>query len=211
MTFGKVAILGDSYSTFVGCIPENYRAYYGMEHHADSGVLRREDTWWDQLLRETGSTLVRNDSYSGSTVCTTGRPDLPAWSAFVLRLPLYFNGETAFDTVFFLGGTNDSWINSPLGDPTVKEWDAYTDEDKKNVLPAIGFTLSYLRAHYPKARIVAIVNEGLKPEIRETIKTAAEKCSCELVELAGVSKKHGHPDPLGMTQIKDQILAALGK
>ena len=209
MTFGKVAIMGDSYSTFVGCLPENYRSYYGMENHLDMGVLRREDTWWDQLLRETNSTLVRNDSYSGSTVCTTGRPDLPAWSAFAVRAPLYFDGKTKFDTIFFLGGTNDSWIDSPLGDPTVKEWDQYTDEDKKNVLPAIGFVLGYLKAHNPEARIVAIVNDGLKPAIAETIKAAAEKFGCDLVELSGVSKKHGHPDPLGMTQIKDRILAAL--
>ncbi len=209
MTFGKVAIMGDSYSTFVGCLPKNYRSYYGMENHLDMGVLRREDTWWDQLLRETNSTLVRNDSYSGSTVCTTGRPDLPAWSAFAVRAPLYFDGKTKFDTIFFLGGTNDSWIDSPLGDPTVKEWDQYTDEDKKNVLPAIGFVLGYLKAHNPEARIVAIVNDGLKPAIAETIKAAAEKFGCDLVELSGVSKKHGHPDPVGMTQIKDQILAAL--
>ena len=209
MTFGKVAIMGDSYSTFVGCLPENYRSYYGMENHLDMGVLRREDTWWDQLLRETNSTLGRNDSYSGSTVCTTGRPDLPAWSAFAVRAPLYFDGKTKFDTIFFLGGTNDSWIDSPLGDPTVKEWDQYTDEDKKNVLPAIGFVLGYLKAHNPEARIVAIVNDGLKPAIAETIKAAAEKFGCDLVELSGVSKKHGHPDPVGMTQIKDQILAAL--
>ena len=209
MTFGKVAIMGDSYSTFVGCLPENYRSYYGMENHLDMGVLRREDTWWDQLIRETNSTLVRNDSYSGSTVCTTGRPDLPAWSAFAERTPLYFNGETGFDTIFFFGCTNDNWIGSPLGDPTLKEWDEYTDEDKKCVLPAIGYVLGYLRAHYPEARIVAIVNEGLKPAITETIGAAAKKFGCDLVELSGVSKKNGHPDPIGMTQIKDQILAAL--
>lgn len=211
MTFGKVAIIGDSYSTFVGCIPENYHAYYGMENHADTGVLRREDTWWDLLIRETGSTLVLNDSYSGSTVCTTGRPDLPAWSAFAVRAPLFFKGETKFDTIFFLGGTNDSWIDSPLGDPTVKEWSDYTDEDKKFVLPAIGYVLGYLRAHNPAARIVAIVNNGLKPEIAKTIIEAAKRFACDTVVLTGISKIHGHPDPLGMKQIKDQILDALKK
>ena len=209
MTFGKVAIMGDSYSTFVGCLPENYRSYYGMENHLDMGVLRREDTWWDQLLRETGSTLVLNNSYSGSSVCTTGRPELPAWTAFAVRAPLCFDGTKKFDTIFFLGGTNDSWINSPLGDPTIKEWDEYTDEDKKNVLPAIGFVLGYLKSHNPGTRIVAIVNDGLKPEIAETIRAAAKKNGCDLVELNGISKLHGHPDPLGMTQIKDQILSAL--
>lgn len=211
MNFGKVAIIGDSYSTFVGCIPENYHAYYGMESHAETGVLRREDTWWDLLIRETGSTLVLNDSYSGSTVCTTGRRELPEWSAFAVRAPLYFDGTTEFDTIFFLGGTNDSWINSPLGDPTVKEWSDYTEEDKKNVLPAIGYVLGYLRAHNPKTRIVAIVNEGLKPEIAEAIKEAAKKFACDTVVLTGISKIHGHPDVPGMKQIKEQILNALEK
>ena len=206
MTFGKVAIMGDSYSTFVGCLPENYRAYYGMENHADTGVLRREDTWWDLLIRETNSTLVLNNSYSGSTVCTTGRPDLPAWSAFAVRAPLFFKGETKFDPIFFLGGTNDSWIDSPLGDPTVKEWDAYTDEDKKFVLPAIGFVLGYLRAHNPDARIVVLVNGGLKSEIAETIRAAAKKNGCAVVELDGISKVHGHPDVEGMIRIKNRIV-----
>ena len=209
MTFGKVAIMGDSYSTFIGCIPENYRTYYGKEEHADVGVLRREDTWWDQLLRETNSTLVRNDSYSGSTVCTTGRPDLPAWSAFAVRAPLYFDGETKFDTIFFLGGTNDSWIDSPLGDPTPKDWRDYTEEDKKDVLPAIGYVIGYLRAHYPDARIVTVINEILKPEIKETIKAAAEKYRCQTVPLHGVRMVHGHPDLTGMKQIRDQIVEAV--
>ena len=70
-------------------------------------------------------------------------------------------------------------------------------------LPAIGFVLGYLKAHNPGARVVAIVNEGLKPAIAETVKAAAKKFGCDLVLLSGVSKRSGHPDPLGMTQIKD--------
>ena len=209
MTLGKIGILGDSYSTFVGCLPEGYRSYYGMETHLDTGVLSRADTWWDLLIRETGSTLIENNSYSGSTVCTTGRPELPAWSAFCTRVPERFNGATEFDTIFFLGGTNDSWINSPLGDPVLKDPRDYTDGDKTCVLPAIGFILGYLRAHYPQARIVTVINSGLKPEIAKTLKAASEKYRCVTVELSGVDKIHGHPTKAGMVQIKDQIQAAL--
>ena len=118
MTFGRVGIIGDSYSTFAGCVPEGYFFYYAPDKHLESGVVRREQTWWDLLIRETGSTLVINDSFSGSTVCCTGRPDHPAWSAFALRAPRVFDGSVPLDTIFFLGGTNDSWIDShPVDQP----------------------------------------------------------------------------------------------
>ena len=208
MTLGRVGIIGDSYSTFAGCVPEGFFSYYAPDKHPETGIVRREQTWWDLLIRETDSTLVMNNSFSGSTVCLTGRADHPAWSAFALRAPRYFDGSVPLDTVFFLGGTNDSWIDSPLGDPTQKDWRDYTEEDKKYVLPAIGFVVGYLRAHYPAARIVAIVNSGLKPEIAETIRAAAKKNRCVVVELDGISKVHGHPDVAGMIRIKDLILEA---
>ena len=211
MTFGRVGIFGDSYSTFEGCVPEGYFSYYGKGKHVDTGVLRREDTWWDLLIRETSSTLVLNNSFSGSTVCLTGRADHPASSAFAVRAPLFFNGETPLDTIFFLGGTNDSWIDSPLGDPTPKDWRDYTEEDKKDVLPAIGYVIGYLRAHYPDARIVTVINEILKPEIKETLKAAAEKYRCQTVLLHGVRMIHGHPDLTGMKQIRDQIVETVRK
>lgn len=206
MTFGRVAVLGDSYSTFEGCIPDGYAFYYGSEKHVETGVLRREDTWWDMLLRETGSTLLMNNSYSGSTVCTTVRKELPVSSAFVSRLPVFFDGSTPLDTIFFLGATNDSWIDAPLGEPTLKDWRAYSEEEKKYVLPAVGYTFGYLADKYPFARVVAIVNDGLKPEIARAIVEAAKTCRCVTVELNGVSKIHGHPNADGMKRIKELIL-----
>ncbi|MBO4284043.1 MAG: hypothetical protein J5958_05390 [Clostridia bacterium] len=208
-TLGRVAVFGDSYSTFEGCIPEGYNTYYGKDKHVETGVLRREDTWWDQLIRETHSTLVLNNSYSGSTVCYTGRENFPVSSSFAARAPRFFDGTVPLDTIVVLGGTNDSWIDSPLGDPAIKEWDAYTEEDKKDVLPSIGYTVGFLRARYPAARIVTVINSGLKPEIAGTLKNAAEKNRCIIVELTDVSKVHGHPDRAGMTRIKELILKAV--
>lgn len=210
-SLGRVAVFGDSYSTFEGCVPEGYDTYYGKEKHVDTGVIRREDTWWDQLIRETGSTLVINDSYSGSTICYTGRKSHPVSSSFAARVNRVFDGTVPLDTIILLGGTNDSWINSPLGDPSVKEWNAYTEEDKKDVLPAIGYVVGVLRARYPAARIVTVVNSGLKPEIAGTIKAAAEKNGCVTVELTDVSKVNGHPDRAGMIRIKDLIIEAIGE
>lgn len=70
MTFGNVLIFGDSYSTFLNYIPEGYAHYYGDSSKSDLDSV--EQTWWYQLITETHSNLVLNDSWSGSTVCNTG-------------------------------------------------------------------------------------------------------------------------------------------
>ncbi len=59
----KISFLGDSITTFRGHIPNGYAAYY------PSGDIQSvEQTWWYQLVNETGMQLVRNASWSGSTV-----------------------------------------------------------------------------------------------------------------------------------------------
>ena len=71
VNLGNVMILGDSYSTFVGYIPEEYEPhYYPTRPNCD--VLEVEKTWWMQLIQETESKLILISSYSGSTICNTG-------------------------------------------------------------------------------------------------------------------------------------------
>ena len=66
-----LSILGDSYSTFAGYIPEGQATYYPRPE-AVPDVLRVEDTWWHQLAASRGMRILANDSYSGSTMCATG-------------------------------------------------------------------------------------------------------------------------------------------
>ncbi|MBQ8588463.1 MAG: hypothetical protein IJ454_03635, partial [Clostridia bacterium] len=79
---GNVFILGDSYSTFQGYIPEGYAHYYGEEgpNYLESNpemkltandVCDVAHTWWYDLVKENG-TLLRNCSWSGTTICNTG-------------------------------------------------------------------------------------------------------------------------------------------
>ena len=67
-------IIGDSYSTFEGCVPAGYAVYYttegkGPEYPATK--MNQEETWWSRMLSETGATIVQNNSWSGSTICYT--------------------------------------------------------------------------------------------------------------------------------------------
>ena len=72
MSLGNVLIFGDSYSTFKGFIPQGYVDYYRPEGNPKTDLLHVEETWWHRLITKTESTLLLNDSWSGSTVCNTG-------------------------------------------------------------------------------------------------------------------------------------------
>ena len=64
-----VSIMGDSISTFEGCIPEENAVYYAGEKCAETNVRAMDDTWWGLLIERLGLRLLNNGSYSGSKVC----------------------------------------------------------------------------------------------------------------------------------------------
>ena len=79
---GNIFILGDSYSTFKGYLPENHVTYYTPEgpwylrEHLElepdeKDVFQVEQTWWYNLAKENGI-LLKNSSFSGTTICNTG-------------------------------------------------------------------------------------------------------------------------------------------
>lgn len=198
-------ILGDSYSTFQGYIPEDYNFYYpAPEKVAD--VLTVEDTWWHMLMRRNDMQLVRNNSYSGSTVCALVREGYPMSSCYVARAKDFFSGDKHMDYIFIFGGTNDSWLSRPAGQLQFGDW---TEEDLKQVVPACCFVLDHITRHNPNSVVVSVVNTQLQPEIHNGIVAAAEHYGVRLVVLENIEKQNGHPSALGMRQIADQIEAAL--
>ena len=209
MNLGNVFILGDSYSTFKGYIPEGYAVYYS-ENSTDFGVDRVENTWWMSLINETDSALVHNNSWSGSTIGYTGYSGDCTNSSFITRFEqLLEQGwfeENKIDTFFVFGGTNDSWSNAPLGEMMLEGW---SREDLFSVLPAIGYIAHRLKTALTDTRVIFIINTDIKPEIQEGIKKACEHFAVEYIALRDISKIEGHPTKEGMTQIKDQILSYL--
>ena len=82
----RVSILGDSYSTFQGYIPEGNEAwYYAPVDTSRTDVENVTQTWWWQV-------------YSAR--------------AFVTRLPRLGSP----DVIFIFGGTNDDWAGAELGE-----------------------------------------------------------------------------------------------
>ena len=208
MNFGNVVIFGDSYSTFDGYIPEGYASYYFTDRGA-TDVRRVEETWWHQLLTETGSNLLLNNSWSGSTICHLGydNVDCSKTNSFIHRLEElkengFFDTHT-LDTVFVFGGTNDSWSNDPLGEPKFDNW---TKADLFCVLPAISYFVKTLKDTVPQATIICLVNTELKEEIGAMFQETGTRYGAQVIAYDEIDKISGHPTMKGMKQIKDKIL-----
>lgn len=205
----KVSILGDSYSTFAGYIPENFIAWYMPvpKEGRPTDVTSVDQTWWDIFIKENGYELEKNNSYSGSTICNTGynREDYSDRS-FISRVNQLGNP----DLILVYGGTNDSWAGSPLGDFVYSDW---TDKQLKSFRPATAYLANELKKVYPNARIAFLVNgpDILKPEIIESMQKICNHYGIEYVMIEDIDKMSGHPSQKGMKQIVAQLNEALSK
>ena len=209
LTGCSLTILGDSYSTFEGHIPEGNYVYYPRPAMVDD-VLAVEETWWHQLIGERSLRLLINESSSGTTVCTTVRPAQAVKDAFVSRMKRSLsaqgiNGETP-DCILLFGGTNDSWIDVPIGALQYENW---TEEDLKSMLPAYCYMVAWVQEQNPQAEIFCILNTDLKPEIRSGMAEAAAHYGVHTVALHDIDKQNGHPSKLGMQQIMRQVSEAM--
>ncbi len=207
----NILIIGDSYSTFEGYNPEGYEMYY--DGTRGTNLKSVDETWWHRFVEKTGVNLVLNDSWSGSTVCYTGRrdPEYAYRSSFVNRMHLMqkdnFFKKNEIDTVFIFGTTNDSWLETtPLGEP---KFDNITEEDLYSTLPAVCHMIKTLKEELPSGKIVFIINTELDEKIVATIKTASEHFGTSYIELENIDKIDGHPTVQGMGEICDQVIAAM--
>lgn len=205
-------IFGDSYSTFEGYIPEGYATYYAPQF-GGCDLTRVEETWWHPLMEDNRMHLVRNDSWSGSTVCYTAYEgvDCSETSSFISRLERLerdgFFRENEIDTVFVFGATNDSWNEfAKNGDLMLEGW---KKEDLYFVLPALGYFFCRLREILPNAKIYAIVNTELDAGVTEGISRAARAFGAKPVVLRDIDKENNHPTVRGMAQIKHQVECAV--
>ncbi len=207
-------ILGDSYSTFKGYVPEGYAIYYSENERPETDVTKVSETWWHQVCEEANLNLVLNNSWSGSTIGYTGynNTDCSKSSSFIYRLKqLIENGffeKNQMDTVFVFGGTNDSWSNAPLGEIKYSDWE---EKDLFSVLPAIYCFLNLLKETLPQAKIYCLINRDIKPEIVDCMKNACEKYHITPITFNSIDKKCGHPTVQGMKNIKDGVLDVIAK
>lgn len=197
----KVSILGDSYSTFEGCVTPSWNKvwYFNDPKFDKTDLTDPSQTWWKILLEDDKYVLEINNSYSGSTICTTGYNGADfSDCSFISRIHNLGNP----DLILIFGATNDSWANSPVGE---FKWEGWNEEDLKSFRPALSYLLQNITSLYPESRVVYIINDGLKDEITSSIIEACERIGMPYIQLTGIDKTAGHPNIHGMQQIADQL------
>lgn len=145
----KVTICGDSISTFTGYIPDYYSKFY-----PENGDIREVgDTWWMQVVRRTGMELLRNASYSGSTVSGQSQDNHDGkFGCGNQRIAdLAGTDGAAPDVIIILMGANDLLNDIPLG-----AYDGSSEVPEGNIetfSEAYALMLDKMKLWYPEADI----------------------------------------------------------
>lgn len=201
------SILGDSYSTFKDYTdPLNNTQWYPPSDSATQGsendVEDVENTWWHLFANDYKSLLIQNNSYSGSCISYdsygTGTVDGKNFS-FVKRCENLKKAEL----IIIEGGTNDAWSNVPLGEYKYSNW---VESDFETFRPACSYVLDYIKRNNIGAKIIFVLNNGLKSSITESIKNICNYYNVDVLELSNIKKSNNHPNIEGMKQIKEQLI-----
>ncbi len=198
-----VAILGDSYSTFQGYIPEGNAYWYyvpGKPEPERTDVTDVTQTWWWILTHREGYKLGVNDSYSGATVSYTGY-DGKDYSdrSFITRIPNLGHP----DIILILGAINDSWAGVRMGE---YKYTSIEREDLYTFRPAFSKLLHLALELYPDADIRFILSDGLREELNESVLAICDHYGIPCIRLEGIDKRMGHPTVKGMASIADQVI-----
>ena len=213
----KIAILGDSYSTYGGWIPEGYATWYAINgvdgnNSSKNDVSSVSDTWWHQLMTRYNCQLLMNSSYSGAPVSYSGyKTDEnptgyePA-AAFITRMRTDLSNKIAPEVILVLGGTNDHYAGAPLGEVKYADW---SEEELKSFAPAMCYMFDYLKRTHPKATIFNIQNDCFSTEEAAMIATVTAHYEIPNILLSNIkgsaNLQGGHPTKATMTRIADQV------
>lgn len=204
----RVSILGDSYSAFENTLtPATNLTWYTTTGRASqlNDVRSVEQMWWHQLIARMGGRLEVNNSYSGATICHTGREGGDySDRSYVSRMHALGNP----DILFVFGGTNDSWIEVPIG--REKEG-KYTRKELFSFRPAFDYLLRRLRELYPDTRIYNITNSELSDEVTEAMEEICRAHGIPNIRLHDIDKIHSHPSVAGMKAISEQVFDAVAQ
>lgn len=209
---GNVLILGDSYSTFEGSIPDGFAIYY-CKNKDGFGINSPADTWWGMLFSKVKANLVLNSSWSGTTICNTGyNGEDYSDKSFIARFDKLvadgFFEKNKIDTMILFGGTNDCWAYSPIGEKKMENW---TKEDLYSFKPAFCYLIKRIREVLPDVKLLSILNTGFLPAFNDAIVSLSEELCVDTLVLKNIQKLEGHPNKKGMEQICEQVLEHINK
>lgn len=188
---GKISIIGDSISSFLNAVVEEYDTYYPM-----GDITSINDMWWNILLSLTNSSLDVNASYSGSRVTNTdeSRPDFFSRTN-ILGTP---------DTIFVALGTND-WVNSvSIGNYDYES--SISELSESEFIPAYTKGVKSLLENYSAANIVLLIFQ-MSDVYASAIKNIGKHYNLQVIDVRYYYCNNVHPDKLGMNRVAQDIVS----
>lgn len=200
------SVLGDSYSTFEGCVePDSNEVWYkrAYDDPRTSDVTDSAQTWWSLLAADLRLRLLVNNSYSGATICRRGyNGDDYTSRCFLTRLDHV--GEP--DLLIVFGGTNDAWSGASMGQ---FDYDTFQPDSLYSFRPAMALLLKRLRESLPDTRLLVVINSEIGPDVPQSMKAIADHYGVQWLELSRIDKINGHPSIEGHRKIAEAVAAAL--
>lgn len=159
----RMAIVGDSISTYAGELVSDIDGYQGTKYkvyYPKGDVKKVEDTWWYKLSLLLGVKYdnICNCSWSGSRVTGNSNSTNTASAGCSTKRisDLSYKGFLP-DLVICFISCNDWAENVPIGD-----WDTSTPFPKEGLLTtfkeAYALMLFKIQQHYPSSKVVCLTN-----------------------------------------------------
>lgn len=160
----KVSICGDSISTFTGYIPEYYSKFYPE----NGDITEVNNTWWMQVLNNTGMELCANASYSGATVSGLSQDSQDGrYGCGNQRMDDLTGTDGSLpEVIIILMGANDLLIDIPIG-----FYDGVSTVEEGNIenfCEAYALMLQKINSWYPDAEVYCCTMTEVSRWIDET-------------------------------------------
>lgn len=201
--YNNFSLLGDSYNTFSGYVPDGYDVWFPA---SGNDVTTVENTWWHIFARTYGCALQQNNSFSGAAICNdgygSGTDDATAFS-FITRMELLPQS----DLIIIQGGLNDDWAGASLGSYVYSDW---TTAQKSQFRPAVAYMLDWLQKHHAGAKLLFVIPDLLGSDYVESITTICEHYGVPTVQTtSAITKVDNHPNVAGMKELCAEIMSAV--
>ena len=198
----RLAIIGDSISTFEGIIPSDHRAYYTNPAASGCDVTDWTKTYWGLLINNYWKcALDVNTSWSGSSVASGKEGSVRTPFVDESRLSLLTNP----DCVILFGGTNDAISTNGIGlGEYVYDTPLASINHNKRFRDAYIYVIKYIQNKFPSAKIICIIGTQISGEYGKSVAAIAQHYNLACVDFRGeegagkVSIYSGsHPDAAG--------------
>lgn len=227
----KFSIVGDSISTLEGYNPKGYKVFYTGQKSEKTGVVHKQDTWWDQVVRYFSGELLVNNSWSGSRVTKLQEREelFPSGCSDERTSALHLNNVNP-DVIIVYLGTNDWAFGAKTGNETC----ILGDDDNEKFFYAYNNMLKRIISNYPQGEIWCCTLCGTyisqRPEFEfphshagthieeynDIIRKVVQLHSCNLIDLYAYKTPYdsidgSHPTKDGMNTIAQMIINSITK